>query len=103
MTFDSDLATTVAAADAYAARIRAGLDLAIARTGRHVPPAEPDEADAPVRLHPPTQLHLRAHHITSVLWCTGYRGDFSWLDSPLIDAGGPPAHDGPAAPVPRSV
>jgi putative flavoprotein involved in K+ transport len=99
-TFASDLASTVAAADAYAARIRAVLDEAIARTGRQMPPAEPDEADAPVRLNPPTQLCLRAHDITSVLWCTGYRADFSWLDPTLVDKDGRPRHDGTTAPVP---
>jgi hypothetical protein len=31
-----------------------------------------DAADVPVHLDPPTQLQLREHDITSVLWCTGY-------------------------------
>jgi putative flavoprotein involved in K+ transport len=100
MTFASDLAETIAAADAYAARIRAVLDEAIARSGRSAPPVEMDEADAPVRLHSPTQLQLRVHDITSVVWCTGYRGEFSWLDRALTDQNGQPCHQGTAAPLP---
>jgi putative flavoprotein involved in K+ transport len=100
MTFASDLADSIAAADAYAARIRAVLDEAIARAGHVAPPMEPDEADVPVHLDPPTQLQLHGHHITSVLWCTGYRGDFSWLDPTLTDRDGQPRHSGTAAPVP---
>jgi putative flavoprotein involved in K+ transport len=100
MMFASDLADSIAAADAYAARIRAVLDEAIARTGRSAPPMEPDEADAPVHLEPPAQLQLREHDITSVLWCTGYRGDFTWLDPTLTAPDRQPRHHGTAAPVP---
>jgi putative flavoprotein involved in K+ transport len=35
-----------------------------------------------------------------VLWCTGYRGDFSRLDSTLIDEDDQPRPAGTAAPVP---
>jgi putative flavoprotein involved in K+ transport len=100
MMFASDLAESIAAADAYAARIRAVLDEAIARAGRPAPPTEPDEADAPVDLDPPTQLQLRERDITSVLWCTGYTGDFSWLDPALTDQEGQPHRHGAAALVP---
>jgi putative flavoprotein involved in K+ transport len=100
LTFASDLASTVAGADAYAARIRAVLDEAIARSGRGAPPIEPDEADVPVHLDPPTQLQFREHDITSVVWCTGYAGDFSWLDPTLTDHAGRPRRYGAAALVP---
>jgi putative flavoprotein involved in K+ transport len=100
VTFASDLARTIASADAYAARIRAVLDEAIARTGRSAPPMEVDEADAPVHLDPPTQLQLREHDITSVLSCTGNTGDFSWLNPALTDHDGQPRRHGVAALVP---
>ena len=50
-------------------------------------------------LDPPTQLHVRDHDISSVLWCTGYQGDFPWLDPTLTDHAGQPLHRGTAAPV----
>ena len=100
MMFASDLVDSIATADAYAARIRAVLDEAIARAGLSAPPVEVDEADAPVHLDPPTQLQFREHDITSVVWCTGYAGDFSWLDPTLTDHHGQPLRHGAAALVP---
>jgi putative flavoprotein involved in K+ transport len=28
-----------------------------------------------------------------VIWCTGYRSDFRWIDVPVFDGSGQPAHD----------
>ena len=34
------------------------------------------------------------------MWCTGFTGDFSWLDSALAGADSQPLHHDGAAPVP---
>jgi putative flavoprotein involved in K+ transport len=37
----------------------------------------------------------------NVVWCNGFHGGFSWIDLPVVDAGGEPIHEGgvvPAAP-----
>ena len=102
VSFDASAPANVAAADAFATRVRAMLDEVIRRTGRDVPPAAPDEADMPVELHPPSTLHLRAHDIGSVVWCTGYAGDFRWLDPGLTDAGGRPVRQERRRPHPGS-
>ncbi|MGH3764424.1 MAG: NAD(P)-binding domain-containing protein [Pseudonocardiaceae bacterium] len=72
--FDGSAPDNVAAGAAFAAQVRGMLDQLIARAGRDVPPAEPDPLDAPVELHPPAVLDLR--EIGSVVWCTGFRGEF---------------------------
>jgi putative flavoprotein involved in K+ transport len=95
--FDDSVPANIAAADAFANRIRAMLDRAIGDTA---PPAHADDADAPVALDPPQTLDLHAAGITSVVWCTGYRGDFSWLSTGLTDAEGRPVRDGTAARAP---
>ena len=46
---------------------------------------------------------LGAENITTVVWATGYTGDFSWLPPALLDASGLPRHAGTAAPIPGSV
>ena len=39
--------------------------------------------------------------VTSVLWCTGFRPDTSWLDVPgAVDTDGQPLHEGGVSPVP---
>lgn len=45
-------------------------------------------------------LDLRAEEVGSVVWCTGFSGDFSWLDPALVDVDGQPRHQDAAAPAP---
>jgi putative flavoprotein involved in K+ transport len=40
------------------------------------------------------ELDLRSGEIKSVLWATGYRPDYSWLDVPVVDGKGRLMHDG---------
>jgi putative flavoprotein involved in K+ transport len=98
--FDNSAPANIAAGDAFAARIRAMLDQAIRRAGLDTPAVEPDDADTPIDLDPPTALDLRAVAVGSVVWCTGSTGDFSWLPPALRDADGRPRHDGGGAPLP---
>lgn len=35
----------------------------------------------------------RELEVTNVIWCTGYRQDFSWIDLPIFDEGGAPLDD----------
>jgi len=65
--------------------------------------AHPREADvpAPERFEPtrvpessPLQLDLRDGRIRSVVWATGYRPDYRWLDVPVLDDKGHLRHDG---------
>ncbi len=41
---------------------------------------------------PPQNLSIRAAGITSVIWATGYRYDFGWIDCPVFDQDGKPRH-----------
>jgi putative flavoprotein involved in K+ transport len=59
------------------------------------------EVGAPERFEPtrvpassPLHLDLRSGEITSVVWATGYRPDYSWLHVPVIDRKGCLRHDG---------
>jgi putative flavoprotein involved in K+ transport len=98
--FDDSTAANIAVADAFAARLRGMLDDLIHRAGVSAPAAEPDDADRPVDLNSPRTLDLRTAGIGSVVWCTGYAGDFIWLDPALLDRAGRPVHHGAAAAVP---
>ncbi len=35
----------------------------------------------------------RALEVANVVWCTGFRPDFGWIDLPVFDADGEPRHD----------
>lgn len=40
-----------------------------------------------------TQLSLEQSGIGSIVWCIGFRPDFSWLDAPVFNGLGHPKHD----------
>jgi putative flavoprotein involved in K+ transport len=100
VSFDGSAEANIAAGDAFAARVRAMVDEIVRRRGLDTPAAEPDDNDAPVDLDPPTSLDLRAEEIGSVVWCTGFTGDFSWLDPVLVGLDGQPRHQDAAAAAP---
>jgi putative flavoprotein involved in K+ transport len=82
---DAAYAAFLDTADAHVAR--AGLDL----------PEEPEarimRADPPSLAGPPIRrLDLRENGIATVIWATGYALDFGWIDAPVFDARGAPAH-----------
>ena len=51
---------------------------------------EPTRAPATSRL----QLDLRSGEISSVVWATGYRPEYGWLDVPVVDEKGRLRHEG---------
>ncbi len=100
VTFDDSAPANVAAGDVFAARITAILDQIIGPPDPG-PPDAPDEAAAgPIELDPPRRLDLRAANVGTIIWCTGYTGDFTWLPTDLVDADGQPRHHDTAAAKP---
>jgi len=58
--------------------------------------AEPPERFAPTRVPPSTrlQLDLGSGEIRAIVWATGFRPDYRWLDVPVVDAKGRLHHEG---------
>ncbi|MEV6826009.1 NAD(P)/FAD-dependent oxidoreductase [Amycolatopsis sp. NPDC051102] len=67
-------------------------DAYIAAAGIDAPPDDRPPADSFVP-DIVTELDLAAAGIGSVIWATGYRLDFSWVDLPIFDEWGYPRHD----------
>jgi putative flavoprotein involved in K+ transport len=67
-----------------------------AETDGHDAEVGPSERFAPTRAPDSSrlQLDLRSGEIRSVLWATGFRPDYGWLDVPVVDAKGQLRHDG---------
>ena len=90
--FASDLAANLDGADETNAGIKRSIDGFIAKQAIEVPEEAPyvplwrpgPEAAAP--------LDLRAAGITGVVWCIGFRPDYRWIDVPVFDGAGRPAH-----------
>lgn len=60
--------------------IKSGLDV----------PAEPGEPSSTEPIPPRSSLDLTKEGITTVLWCTGYAYDLSWIHVPVFDKSGAP-------------
>jgi putative flavoprotein involved in K+ transport len=63
--------------------------------------AEPPERFAPTEFpaEPPLMLSLKSGEIKTVLWATGYRSDYPWLNLPVLDPKGRVVHDGGVTPI----
>jgi putative flavoprotein involved in K+ transport len=57
---------------------------------------EPPHRPAPTRLDasPPLGLDFHRSGIRTILWATGFRPDYSWLEVPVLDHKGNIRHDG---------
>jgi putative flavoprotein involved in K+ transport len=100
LTFDGTLGENIAFAEEVATRLTAMADDFIAREGIEAPEAEPDSDAAPPEQVAISELDLAAAGITSIIWCTGFTGDLSWVRLPILDADGRPRHGRCASPVP---
>jgi len=91
--FGPGLAAYLDNADAVSESIKDGIDKFIAEQGidapleaRYVPVWQPP-ADIP------ESIDLRQANIAAVVWCVGFRTDFSWIEEPIFDGRGYPGHD----------
>jgi putative flavoprotein involved in K+ transport len=93
--FSGSLANKCALADLKLGRLLDTLDEWAIGTGLA------DELPAPYRLpptvvpeSPPLGLDLTRGEIQTIVWATGFRPDYSWLDVPVLDNKGLVRHDG---------
>jgi len=92
--FSGGLRNTFSLADLKMRRLLATFDEWAATHGHGA-------ADAAERIEPtamPTSTRLRldldSGEIRTIVWATGYRPDYAWLDVPVVDAKGQLRHDG---------
>ncbi|HSI57222.1 MAG TPA: MSMEG_0569 family flavin-dependent oxidoreductase [Ideonella sp.] len=89
--FEPQLARNLDHADEIYNGINASIDKFIARQGIAAPPPsvyQPVWQPAAER----ETLDLAGSGIASVVWCMGFRPDFSWIDAPVFNGRGYPGH-----------
>ena len=93
MVFADDLAANLDAADATYNRIRDGIDAYLAEQGIDAPQEPPY---VPLWQPAPGEgggaLDLEAAGISTVIWATGFRPNFTWVEVPVFDGRGYPTH-----------
>jgi putative flavoprotein involved in K+ transport len=92
--FSGGLRNVCSLADLKANRMLAGFDEWAGLTDRVVlaPTRVPDK--------PRLRLDLGSGEISTIVWATGFRPDYSWLDVPVLDEKGRLRHDGGVTGVP---
>jgi len=96
--FSGALASLTANADLKQARLLQRIDDFVTEHGLSGEVPGPDRP-APTRLGAvPTVVNLE--RFTTVIWATGYRPSYPWLDPAAFDRRGRVAHDGGVSPVP---
>jgi putative flavoprotein involved in K+ transport len=88
---DADLAQCLDRADQVSESIKDSIDSFIAKKGIS---ATQEARYRPVWTPPQErpELDYRVAAITSIVWCIGFRTDYSWIDLPVFNGRGQPAH-----------
>jgi putative flavoprotein involved in K+ transport len=96
---DDDLAQCLDQADQVSESIKTSIDNFIARQNI----SAPEEARYSPVWTPPQErpeLDYRAAGITSIVWCIGFRTDYSWVDLPVFNGRVQPVHVRGVASIP---
>lgn len=89
--FSGSLANQAALSDLKMNRLLDAIDAWAAEKGVEAPAPE---RYAPTRVEAAPPLALDLRRVRTVLWATGFRPDFSWLEVPVFDRKGRIRHDG---------
>lgn len=96
LTLGDDAAAHVQFADEFSQRIKNDVDTYLERMKITPPPLEDDPADMPDPeakcVSALRKLNLHKAGISTVIWATGFGGDFSWLHLPILDEHDKPIH-----------
>lgn len=89
--FANDVAQKLIAADTAYDKIRAMIDTYIRKHGIDAP-TEPPYTPPWRTMKAATELDPQAAGVTSVVWATGFRTSFDWIDIPVFNGAGYPEH-----------
>jgi putative flavoprotein involved in K+ transport len=90
-----DLEENLAKADAFAVQIMQAIDEYITKTGMEVEsnkttPEAPSNSATSTK--PTLTLDLQSAGISTIIWASGYKLDFGWVQIPVFDEMGYPVH-----------
>jgi putative flavoprotein involved in K+ transport len=98
LSFAADLKANLDQADAVSESIKRTIDKYLESSGVDAPTEAPY---APVWQpeEEPRSLDLAKAGVTSIVWSTGFRADYRWIDLPAFDGKGYPCHQRGVSPV----
>jgi putative flavoprotein involved in K+ transport len=96
VTFAGNARAHAVAGEALASELNEVVDRYLAARGA-LDPIPPEEAEPLPTGAGPSAVNLARAGVHTVIWCTGYTGDFRWIEPGLLDDHGQPRRNGPAA------
>lgn len=100
---DDQAAAHIIFADQFSQKLKTDIDSVLSQKGSTLPAAEDDPADRPdteascasdIR-----RLNLHEAEVNTIIWATGFKGDFSWIRLPVLDSQNEPIHKRGISPV----
>ena len=89
--------TNIRFADEFSKKIKLMIDDYIQKSQLYAPAPEEDPDDDPFEsasfASHSISLNLKENNITSIIWATGFTGDFSYLKLPVFNGNGMPGHN----------
>lgn len=93
--FEPGVEEALAASDAGAVALVEGIEEHIAAHGLDEPEPAEEHDPGPSPIADTPELDLRGHGIDTILWATGFRPDYGWIELDLVDEfGWPVQHRG---------
>ena len=96
MVLGDEAPANVRFADEFSQRVKNDIDTYLTRMNITPPALEDDPADVPdpeaTCVSPLRRLNLKGSDIKTVIWATGFTGDFSWVRLPVFDEQQRPVH-----------
>ncbi len=97
--FDSDLQHNLDQADQVAESIKRTIDTFIEKHQIDAPTDPPYQPVWQPTEDYPTILDYESANIGTVIWCTGFSSNFEWIEIPVFDGKGYPAHERGVTPI----
>jgi putative flavoprotein involved in K+ transport len=85
-----DLPERLAEADGSAREVRRSIDAFVTTNRIDAPQEAAADRPAPWAERAPRRLYFRGDDISTVVWATGFRRNYSWVHAPVFDAAGEP-------------
>jgi putative flavoprotein involved in K+ transport len=90
-------------ADNFSQMVKDQVDVYLKQKGIALPPVEDDPADiVDPQANCASQLlslDLKEENVSTIIWATGFKGNFGWLNLPTLDSDGKPIHQRGISPV----
>lgn len=90
---EKDLRDNIEKADNFEDQFIRSVDRLIEEKGIDLPEEKNRREGSAYRINPPAELDLEKAGVSTIIWATGFKHDYSWIHLPVYDDSGYPVQD----------